>query len=206
MKSSRVALFLASLLAAFSAGLPRASAAVANGQPAPDFTLTDIDGQVRHLSDFKGKTVVLEWNNPDCPIVHKHYDSGNIPRLQKAATADGVVWLLINSGAPGKEGADYSADQIKAWLKERGSVPTAYLRDPAGTVGHLYDAQTTPHLFVITADGTLVYHGAIDSIASTNQADIPRAENYVQEALAAVNAGQPVAKGSSRPYGCSVKY
>jgi hypothetical protein len=206
MKSSRVALFLASLLAVMALGLTRARAAVANGQPAPDFTLTDIDGQVRHLSDFKGKTVVLEWNNPDCPIVHKHYDSGNIPRLQKAATADGVVWLLINSGAPGKEGADYSAGQIKAWLNERGSVPTAYLRDPAGTVGHLYDAQTTPHLFVITADGTLVYHGAIDSIASTNPADIPRAENYVQEALAAVKAGQPVAKGSSRPYGCSVKY
>ena len=180
--------------------------ALETGQPAPDFTLTDLDGQVRHLSDFKGKTVVLEWNNPDCPIVHKHYDGGNIPRLQQAAKADGVVWLLINSGAPGKEGADYSGSQIKAWLKDKGSVPTAYLRDPAGTVGHLYEAQTTPHLFIITADGTLVYHGAIDSIPSTNPSDIPRAENYVQEALAALKAGQPIAKASSRPYGCSVKY
>jgi len=106
---------LSSLSVALAAGAlvltaaPRAAAAIADGRPAPDFTLTDIDGQVRHLSDFKGRVVVLEWNNPDCPIVHKHYDGGNIPGLQKAATADGVVWLLINSGAPGKEGADYSA-------------------------------------------------------------------------------------------------
>lgn len=206
MNISRIALFLTLGFAALAASLPRAAAAVANGQPAPDFVLTDIDGQAHHLSDYRGKVVVLEWNNPDCPIVHKHYDSGNIPRLQKAAEADGVVWLLINSGAPGKEGADYSADQIKAWLKERGAEPTAYLRDPTGAVGHLYSAQTTPHLFVITAAGTLVYHGAIDSIASANPADIPRAENYVAEALAAVKAGQPVAKASSRPYGCSVKY
>ncbi len=188
------------------AAVPRSAAAVANGRPAPDFTLTDLDGQVRHLSDFKGRVVVLEWNNPDCPIVHKHYDSGNIPRLQKTAMADGVVWLLINSGAPGKEGADYSAAEFKAWLQQRGSAPTAYLRDPAGTVGHLYGAQTTPHLFVITADGNLAYHGGIDSIPSADPADIPRAENYVQEALASIKAGQPVAKGSSRAYGCTVKY
>jgi AhpC/TSA family len=206
MNFPRFPLVLVAAITALFAGAAPASAAVANGQPAPDFTLTDIDGQPHHLSDYKGKTVVLEWNNPDCPIVHKHYDSGNIPGLQKAAAADGVVWLLINSGAPGKEGGDYTADQIKAWLKERGSVPTAYLRDPTGTVGHLYGAQTTPHMFVITADGMLVYHGGIDSIASADQADIPRAENYVKEALAEVKAGQPVAKGSSRPYGCTVKY
>ncbi len=181
-------------------------AAVEIGRPAPDFALTDLDGQSRHLSDFKGKVVVLEWNNPDCPIVHKHYDSGNIPGLQKAAAADGVVWLLINSGAPGKEGGDYSSDQIKAWLRQRGSAPTAYLRDPTGAVGHLYEAKTTPHMFVITAAGTLAYDGAIDSISSTDQADIPRAVNYVKAALAEVEAGQPVAKATSRPYGCSVKY
>jgi AhpC/TSA family protein len=181
-------------------------AAVAIGQPAPDFALTDLDGQTHKLSDYKGKTVVLEWNNPDCPIVHKHYDSRNIPTLQKAATSDGVVWLMINSGAPGKEGGDYTSDQIKAWLKDHDAVPTDYFRDPDGKVGHLYQARTTPHMFVITADGTLVYDGAIDSIPSADQADIPRAENYVSEALAAVKAGQPVAKATSRPYGCSVKY
>jgi hypothetical protein len=206
MKLLPLRLALASALALLLAAAPRAAAAVANGRPAPDFALTDIDGQAHHLSDYKGRVVVLEWNNPDCPIVHKHYDSGNIPSLQRTATADGVVWLLINSGAPGKEGADYTAAEIKSWLRERGSVPTAYLRDPTGAVGHLYDAQTTPHLFVITADGTLVYHGAIDSIPSTNPADIPRARNYVREALAAVKAGQPVAPGSSRAYGCTVKY
>src|SRR5665213_4405919 len=136
-------------------------ASVAIGQPAPDFSLTDLAGQTHQLSDYQGKTVVLEWNNPDCPIVHKHYDSGNIPRLQKSATADGVVWLLINSGAAGKQGADYTADQLKAWLTERGAAPTDYFRDPDGTVGRLYGARTTPHLFVITAAGTLVYDGAI---------------------------------------------
>jgi len=176
------------------------------GQTAPDFTLKDIDGQACSLSGFKGKTVVLEWNNPDCPIVHKHYDSGNIPSLQKAAIANGVVWLLINSGAPGREGADYSADEIRAWLKERGSAPTAYLRDPTGRVGHLYGAKTTPHLFIITPAGLVVYNGAIDSIRSARQSDIPKAENLVKEALDAVKAGTPIAKPSTQPYGCSIKY
>jgi hypothetical protein len=205
MNSVRSLLILA---AAFAVG-PLASvgrAAVAIGQPAPDFTLTDLDGQTRKLSDYKGKTVVLEWNNPDCPIVHKHYDSGNMPKLQKAAVADGVVWLMINSGAPGKQGGDYTPDQIKAWLRERGASPTDYFRDPDGTVGHLYGAKTTPHMFVVTAAGTLVYDGAIDSIPSADQADIPKAENYVSEALAAVKAGQPVSVATSRPYGCAVKY
>src|SRR5208283_4404025 len=145
-------------------------------QPAPDFTLADIDCQSHDLSYYKGKVVVLEWNNPDCPIVHKHYDSGNIPKLQHSAQADGVVWLLINSGATGEQGADYSADQIKAWLQQRNSAPNAYLRDPSGKVGHLYGAKTTPHLFVITADGTLVYQGAIDSIRSADPEDIPKAQ------------------------------
>jgi len=205
MKFSHLSFVLAASAALF-AGAERASAAVANGQPAPDFTLTGIDGQAHHLSDYKGKIVVLEWNNPDCPIVQKHYNSGNIPGLQKSATSEGVVWLLINSGAAGKQGGDYSADQIKAWLKSHGSTPTVYLRDANGAVGHLYDAKTTPHIFIITADGTLVYHGAIDSIPSPNPADIPNAENYVKEALAEVMAGQPVAKASTQPYGCTVKY
>jgi hypothetical protein len=199
-------IFVLALAFAGGALSHRAGAAVAIGQPAPDFSLTDLDGQTHRLSDYRGKIVVLEWNNPDCPIVHKHYDSGNIPSLQKSAMADGVVWLLINSGAPGKEGADYSSAQIKAWLQERGAAPTAYFRDPTGAVGHLYQARTTPHLFVITSAGTLVYDGAIDSIPSADQADIPRAENYVKEALADVEAGRPVAKATSRPYGCAVKY
>jgi hypothetical protein len=204
MKSFRLALVFSAAAAALVA-LP-ARADVAIGAPAPDFTLTDIDGHAHRLSDYRGRTVVLEWNNPDCPIVHKHYESGNIPGIQKTATSSGVVWLLINSGAPGKEGADYTSDQIKAWLKRYGSVPTAYLRDPDGTVGHLYRAKTTPHLFIITADGRLAYDGAIDSIASTDPSDIPLAENYVKEALSEIAAGQPVAKPTSRPYGCTVKY
>jgi hypothetical protein len=185
---------------------PFGRAAVVTGQPSPDFTLTDVDGHAHHLSDYKGKVVVLEWNNPECPIVHKHYDSGNLPGLQHSAMGDGVVWLLINSAAPGNEGGDYTAAQIKAWLQERNATPTAYLRDPTGQVGHLYAAKTTPHLFVINAAGILVYDGAIDSIRSANPQDIPRAENYVAAALAAVKAGRPVAKANTQPYGCSVKY
>jgi hypothetical protein len=204
MKIAHLTLGLSALV--FAAVAPSAHATAATGQPAPDFTLTDIDGQSHSLADYKGKVVVLEWNNPDCPIVHKHYDSGNIPKLQHAAQADGVVWLLINSGAAGEQGADYSADQIKAWLQQRNSAPNAYLRDPSGRVGHLYGAKTTPHLFVINADGILVYQGAIDSIRSADPDDIPRAQNYVAAALAAVKAGQPVAKANTQPYGCNVKY
>lgn len=201
MKPIRVLIALAA-----AGALGAARAAVAIGQPAPDFTLTDLNGVAHSLSDYRGKIVVLEWNNPDCPIVHKHYDSGNMPRLQKAATAQGVVWLTINSSAPGKQGSEYSADEIKAWLKERGASPTDYFRDPDGAVGHLYEAKTTPHMFIITPAGILVYDGAIDSIPSADQADIPRAENYVSEALAEVEAGRPVTKATSRPYGCAVKY
>jgi hypothetical protein len=205
MKSIRASLILAAAVAVLGVS-PRAWATADIGQLAPDFSLNDIDGASHKLSEFKGKIVVLEWNNPDCPIVHKHYDSGNLPRLQKGAMAKGIVWLLINSGAPGKEGADYTSSQIKAWLAERDSEPTAYLRDPDGTVGHLYGAKTTPHLFVINSDGVLVYEGAIDSIRSADPADIPQAENYVSEALQAVEAGLPVAKPATQPYGCPVKY
>jgi hypothetical protein len=175
------------------------------GQPAPDFKLTDITGQAHSLSDFKGKTVVLEWVNPECPFVQKHYGSGNIPRLQRQATADGVVWLMINSGCPGAQG-DFAPPQAAAWLQQMGAAATAYFRDPDGKVGRLYGAKTSPHLFVITADGKLVYDGAIDSIRSANVDDIPRATNYVAAALAAVKAGKPVLTASTQPYGCSVKY
>jgi len=188
-----------SLTAAF------ASAGVV-GQPAPDFTLTDIEGNTHSLSDFKGKTVVLEWMNQECPFVVKHYEkSGNIPATQKAATADGVIWLVINSGRPGAQG-DFAPDKVRTWAKANNTAYTAYFRDQDGKVGRLYDAKTTPHMYVINAEGTLVYNGAIDSIRSANASDIAKAENYVNSALAAVKAGQPVKTPNTQAYGCTVKY
>jgi hypothetical protein len=191
-----------------SAGLLVAGAlhAATVGQPAPAFTLTDLAGVSHNLSDFKGKTVVLEWVNPECPFVVKHYEkSGNLPATQKAAVADGVVWLLINSAAPGKQG-DYDAAKATAWLEKNKAAATAYLRDVDGKVGKAYDAKTTPQIYVINAEGVLVYNGAIDSVRSTNAADIEKAENYVAAALAAVKAGKPIEKPVTQPYGCSVKY
>lgn len=180
--------------------------AAAVGEPAPDFTLTDIDGGTHTLSALKGKTVVLEWVNPECPFVKKHYEkSGNIPALQKTAKTDGVVWLSINSAASGKQG-DYDAVQVSVWRDKTGAAPTAYLRDTTGKVGKLYGAKTTPHIFVITPGGELAYAGAIDSISSTDVIDIAKAENYVTAALAAVRNKVPVAKSTSQPYGCAVKY
>jgi hypothetical protein len=176
------------------------------GQPAPDFSLTDIDGVTHRLSDYKGKLIVLEWVNPECPIVQKHYvKSRNIPGLQRTYTEKGVVWLSINSAAQGKQG-DYEAAQVKAWMQRVGAAPTAYLRDRDGAVGHLYGAKTTPHLFIINRDGILVYRGGIDSIASGDPDDIARATNYVNAAMADIAAGRPVAQSNTRPYGCSVKY
>lgn len=176
------------------------------GEPAPAFTLTDLDGKTHSLADFKGKTVVLEWVNPECPFVVKHYEkSGNLPATQKAAVADGVVWLQINSAAAGKQG-DFDAEKAKAWIAKNSVAATAYLRDSDGKVGKAYDAKTTPHIFVINAEGALVYNGAIDSIRSGNPEDIAKAENYATAALAAVKAGKPVEKATTQPYGCSVKY
>lgn len=188
------------LLAAFGA-----RAAVSVGQLAPNFTLTGIDGKPYSLSDYKGKIVVLEWVNPECPFVGKHYKSGNMQALQKAATSAGVVWLSINSASPGKQG-DYDTERAAAWLKKVDAAPTAYLRDPDGMVGHLYGAKTTPDMYIINADGTLVYEGAIDSIRSAKTDDVAKANNYVKAALTAVQAGQPVLVAISEPYGCSVKY
>ena len=194
-----------SLVSAFAMLAPLARPAVTVGQPAADFSLTDINGQAHRLSDYRGKTVVLEWTNPECPIVRKHYLSGNMPSLQKSATADGVVWLSINSGHPGSQG-DYDPAQVEGWLKSTGAVPTVYMRDPDGSVGHLYGAKATPDMYVIAADGTLIYAGAIDSIASADVSDIARATNYVRAALDSLKAGRAVAVASSRPYGCAVKY
>ena len=142
-------------------------AAPAVGQKAPAFSLPDTAGKTVALSSFRGRHVVLEWVNPGCPYVRKHYGSANMQGTQKEVTAAGVVWLAINSGHPGAQG-DYSPDQVKSWQKRTGSTATAYFRDQDGTVGRLYGAKTTPHMYVISADGTLVYNGAIDSIRSAN--------------------------------------
>lgn len=194
-----------SLLAAliFSPALAQATANV--DAPAPAFTATTADGKTVSLADFKGRTVVLEWTNHDCPFVRKHYGSGNMQSQQKAATAQGVVWLQVISSAPGQQGFvdGVAAQKLNS---ERGAAPTATLLDPKGELGRLYGAQTTPHMYVITKEGTLAYKGGIDSIATADKADIAKAEPYVTEALAAVAAGRKVEKASTRPYGCAVKY
>jgi peroxiredoxin len=196
--------FAATFAAVSSVNLAHAGVEV--GQPAPDFTLTDIAGKAHQLSDYRGKIVVLEWVNPGCPIVQKHYDSHNMQRTQQAAAADGVVWLSINSaGYAGAQG-DLSNEEAAAWQKKMGAVTTAYFRDQSGKVGHLYGATATPHLFVIKADGLLAYQGAIDSIPGASQRDIPKATNYVKAALAAIKAGKPLEKSSTQAYGCAVKY
>ena len=197
-------LLISALGAALSLGVSAMAAEV--GQPAPDFTLTDIDGHTHTLSSYQGKLVVLEWVNPECPIVQKHYNkSGNIPGLQKTYTAQGVVWLSINSAASGQQG-DFNPAQVKAWMQKVGAAPTDYFRDQTGMVGHLYGAKTTPHIFIINPAGTLVYAGGIDSIASADPADIARATNYVNAAMADLAAGRLVVLSNTRPYGCSVKY
>jgi len=182
-----------------------AFAAPAPGDPAPDFSLTDIQGQKHSLSDYKGKYVVLEWNNPDCPFVRKHYDSGNMPKLQQEERAKGVVWLTINSASANRQG-DIAPGDIEKFLQDEHADPTAYLRDPDGAVGHLYGAKTTPHMFVIAPDGKLIYEGGIDNKPTPDPADIPGATNYVRAALDQSMAGKPVTVATSRPYGCSVKY
>jgi peroxiredoxin len=206
MKLNLIPSFVRGLFAATGLFASALLGAASVGQPAPAFTLTDLDGTSHSLSDFKGKTVVLEWVNPECPFVVKHYEkSGNLPATQKAAVADGVVWLLINSAAAGKQG-DFDAAAAKAWMEKNQAAATAYLRDPDGKVGRAYDAKTTPHMYVINAEGVLVYNGAIDDKRSTNPKDIEGAENFVKSALAALKAGQPVATPTTQPYGCSVKY
>ncbi|HEX7916277.1 redoxin domain-containing protein [Rudaea sp.] len=182
-----------------------AFAAVAIGTAAPDFSLTDSKGKTETLSQYKGKTVVLEWNNPGCPFVQKHYSSGNIPKQQADATKDGVVWLTINSGAAGKQGHLDGAG-AQAFIAQYHAAPSAYLFDADGKVGRLYGARTTPHMYVIDAGGTLRYMGGIDSIASTDKEDLAKATQYVPQALAELKAGKPVSVATSEPYGCSVKY
>jgi len=182
-----------------------AHAAPAVGQKAPDFVATDTQGRQHRLSDFAGKYVVLEWTNPGCPFVQKHYHSGNMPATQKAAVARGAVWLSINSTE--RAAADFlEPAAMAAWMKAQKAVPTATLMDPDGTIGQAYGARTTPHLYIIDPKGTLVYAGGIDSIASARQDDIKTATNYVNQALAEAFGGQPISASSTRAYGCSIKY
>jgi peroxiredoxin len=196
------------MLAAFTAFAIVATpawAAPVVGQAAPNFKLYDSNGKVVTLSDFRGRTVVLEWHNPGCPFVKKHYGSGNMQRTQAAAAKAGVVWLTINSGAPGKQGHMSGAD-AKAFVTTAGARPAAYLLDPRGVVGKAYDAKTTPHMYVVNKAGTLVYAGGIDDKPTANPADITGARNHVLAALTEIGAGKAVSVATSRPYGCSVKY
>lgn len=174
------------------------------GQPAPAFTLPAANGKSVSLADYKGRTVVLEWNNPGCPFVKKQYGSGNMQKAQAAAAQDGVVWLTINSGAPGKQG-HMDGEEAQAFVAEAGARPAAYLLDPQGQVGRAYGARTTPHMYVINGAGSLVYAGAIDNTEGSDRTDI-QVRNHVLAALTELKAGQPVSVPSSRPFGCSVKY
>ena len=181
------------------------SAAQVVGKPAPNFKLADADGKPVSLSDFRGKTVVLEWNNPGCPFVKKHYASGNMQKAQAAAAKEGVVWLTINSGAPGKQG-HMSGAEAKSFVAQSGAKPAAYLLDPKGVVGKVYEAKTTPHMYIVNKAGILVYAGGIDDKPTPNPADISGARNHVLAALSELKAGKAVSVATSRPYGCAVKY
>lgn len=196
--------FTAFLAAAAVLASP-ALAAPQLGKPAPNFKLTDANGRAVSLSDYRGRPVVLEWHNPGCPFVQKHYGSGNMQKTQNAAKAQGVAWLSINSGAPGKQG-HMSGAEARALVAAQKAQPAAYLLDPKGVVGKGYDAKTTPHMYVIDARGTLVYAGGIDDKPTADRADIAGARNHVLAALTELKAGKPVSVASSRPYGCSVKY
>ena len=186
---------------------PRAAAAPATvGQPAPAFSLaSSTGGPAVSLGDQRGKVVVLEWTNHDCPYVRKHYDTKNMQAIQKEAAGQGIVWLSVISSAPGTQG-HVSAGQANELTKTRGASPTAVLFDPTGVVGKAYGATTTPHMYVVTKDGTLVYAGAIDDKPTSRRNDVEGAQNYVRAALAAVAAGQPVKVPVTRAYGCSIKY
>jgi hypothetical protein len=175
------------------------------GRAAPDFAAVDSQGNAQRLSDFRGKVVVLEWTNDGCPFTRKHYSSGNMQSLQALARKNDVTWFTVISSAVGKQGyvTGPGADEL---TRTRGASPTAVLLDPTGTVGRLYHAKTTPHLFVIDKNGVLQYMGGIDSIASVDVSDIRTAEPYAKEAMLAVVQGQPVPHPVTRPYGCSVKY
>jgi peroxiredoxin len=185
--------------------LPLAISAAKVGQLAPDFSGTASNGKIYHLADYRGKFVVLEWHNNGCPYTRKHYESGNMQKLQKQWTAQGVVWFTVISSAPGKQGYIEANDENK-YMAKMGASPTAALLDPTGTIGHLYDAKTTPQMIVINPQGVVVYDGAIDNRPTDEVKDIPGATNYVNLALTQAISGHAVETAATRPYGCSVKY
>jgi peroxiredoxin len=182
-----------------------ANAAATVGQPAPAFTAVDAAGKAVSLADFKGKTVVLEWVNPGCPFVQKHYSAANMQGTQKDATAKGVVWLAINSTAT--DAGDYLPPaEMAKWMQTQKAAASAMLMDADGKVGRAYGARTTPHMYIVDPAGKLVYAGGIDNKPSSNPADIPSSTNYVKAALGETLAGKPVSQANTRPYGCSIKY
>ena len=208
MKKILIPIAVVAVAAAFVLGnfsTPMAGGDAQVGNPAPDFTLTDTNGNSVTLSDYQGKYVVLEWINYDCPFVVKHYQSKNMQGLQDKYREQGVVWLAVNSSAEGKQG-QFSNDEIHKRLKNHASTVDAYLLDGSGDVGRTYGATHTPHMYIINPEGTLIYMGAIDSINSARIADIPKADNYVVMALDAAFAGNEVPVGMTRAYGCTVKY
>lgn len=194
-----------SVLTLALSSMPALAAPAVVGQAAPDFSLSDTSGKTVSLADFKGKTVVLEWVNPGCPYVRKHYDSANMQATQKGAVDQGVVWLAVNSTHASHY--DYKKPtEMAAWMKAQNGAPTTVLMDSEGKVGRSFGARTTPHLYVVDARGTLVYAGGIDDKPSANPADVKTAKNHVNAALADLKAGKAVAQAATRPYGCSVKY
>lgn len=175
------------------------------GQPAPDFTLRDAAGKAVKLADFRGKYVVLEWTNPHCPFVRKHYDSGNMAATQQDVVGKGVVWLSINSTE--KASREYMEPaRLVAWQQERKVQPTATLMDEDGVAGKAYGARTTPHMYIVDPQGRLAYAGGIDSIPSANPEDVRKAVNYVRQGIAEASAGKPLSVATTRAYGCSIKY
>jgi len=198
-------MFFKPLVASLGFVATAAWAAALPGQPAPSFSLADLSGKRVALSDFKGKYVVLEWVNPSCPFVQKHYGSGNMQGLQKRFTGDGVVWLTINSTAASH--SEYlKPEQQAAWLKQQNAAPSLAMLDADGTVGRAYGAKTTPHMYIVDPAGRLAYVGAIDDKRSANPADIKTANNYVVQAFSELRAGRPVSFASTSAYGCSIKY
>src|SRR5688572_7732600 len=182
-----------------------AAAAPVLGKPAPAFTALGADGKTRALSEFKGKTVVLEWTNDGCPFVQKHYNSKNMQKTQETLTKEGVVWLSVISSKKGSQG--YSdATRANKLTTDRGAVPTFVLLDPDGSMGRAYGAKTTPHMYIITPEGKIAYNGAIDSIKSNKVEDIPKATNYVLTAISALKDGKQPDPALTQPYGCDVKY
>ncbi len=175
------------------------------GDHAPDFTATDSNGKVHQFSDYQGKFVVLEWTNQGCPYTQKQYNSGNMQRLQQEWRGRGVVWLTVVSSAPGKQGY-VTGPEENEYLQKLHASPSAVLLDPTGAIGHLYDAKTTPHMYVIDPKGILIYNGAIDDRPTTDLADVKDAKNYVSLALNEALLGKPVSNPTTRPYGCSAKY